>query len=82
MNGAATMALAFLATAALAIIPLFFGWILYKGLRHGVMPVRGVSYSRAKQPILFWLSAAVYGSFVAFMVLADLRFLQITMAHL
>jgi len=50
----------FLETAMLVFAIPFMGWTLVRGLQTGIMDVGGVlvaTYSRARQPFMFWLAA-------------------------
>lgn len=41
-------------------IAAFPGWLGVEGLWKRVVRVRGVSYSRAEEPYLYWLSVVTY----------------------
>jgi hypothetical protein len=49
-----------LGVVAFALGPIVCVWCLVRGLRSGIMPARGASYSRDTQPVNFWLLAALY----------------------
>lgn len=52
---------AFIGGTSFLTIPQIVGWLLFVGLKTGVMPERGGKVERQASPIGFWLVAAAYG---------------------
>ncbi|GHD02181.1 hypothetical protein [Novosphingobium pokkalii] len=50
---------------AFLLIPQIVGWLLFVGLKTGIMPARGAKVERNNSPVGFWTLAAAYGGLLA-----------------
>lgn len=54
-------------TALFVGLPAFCTWLVFKGIRTGVVRAKGFPYARADSPVFFWVTIATYAA-IAFWI--------------